>query len=141
MKISRSRYIQSPPCSSVSNPFNDGLSRTYDLHRRTQRGRSGIEGVEHGCRRLLVIPIGTANDDGLISDALAIETEVAGSESAVGIDDFAKAVEHGFIVTSESARAASQIVAEATTVAVKLLKDDDLSLHVADLFDDDSAWG
>lgn len=111
---------------------------TYDLRRRTQRGRSSIEGIEHGCRRLLAIPVSAANDDGLISNALAIETEVIGSESALGIYDLAKTAEHGFVVTNESARVAPQIVTEAATVAMELLKDDDLSLYVAYLFRDDS---
>ena len=125
--------VPSATCSTMG--FRKG---TYNLRRRTQRCRSSIKGIEHGCGRLLVIPVGTPDNNGLISNALAIETEVIGGESTVGIDDFAKIVEDGFIVTSESARVTSQIFTEATTVAVELLKDDDLSFYVAYLFRDDS---
>ena len=45
-------------------------------------------------------------------------------------DEYLPVIELGFIITSKSAQVVSDIIAEATTVAMELLKDDDLSLYV-----------
>ena len=53
-------------------------------------------------------------------------------------DEYLPVIELGFIITSESAQVASQIITEVATVAMELLKDDDLSDYIAYLLHDDS---
>lgn len=89
-----------------------------------------------GRRRAGGIPVASANNNGLRAAASTLEAKVASGERAVRVADAAEVAGNALVEANRVAGRAIQVVAEVTEAGVELLKDDSLSLNLANLLGD-----
>jgi len=92
----------------------------------TNRGRGG-RGV----------PVGAGGNDVLLAEVASSEAKVVAGQRATGRDDGAEVASNATVKAGCMARSVAKITAEGAEARVKLLKDDGLGLHLADLLRDD----